>query len=90
MLNCGCTETKLCERHDPMRNTTFRKALLKAEAEDNQLRATGGLPSGTMYYISICEPAGCSCHINAPCSYCTREIEDPDTTAAPAMEDGDA
>lgn len=23
-------------------------------------------------------PAGCSCHISAPCLYCTRELEEPD------------
>lgn len=24
------------------------------------------------------EPEGCSCHLSAPCSYCTRETEDLD------------
>lgn len=22
-------------------------------------------------------PEGCSCHISAPCSYCTREVDEP-------------
>lgn len=29
------------------------------------------------------EPQGCSCHINPPCSFCTREADEDESTPSP-------
>jgi hypothetical protein len=75
-LVCGCTHTHYCERHDPTALENKQRRAI-AEAKDAQLRVSGALPSGVMYYLSQItrDPEGCSCHISAPCSFCTGDAE---------------
>jgi len=58
-------------------NEAAMRRLTPAQREYDRL-ALAGWPDDDR------EPEGCSCHINPPCSYCTRDIdEDPVTGGKP-------
>ena len=73
---CGCvTGHYTCGKHRRQRMAkAYRRLTPEQKAYDRRVDPLG------FYHQDF--PAGCSCHINPPCSYCTRDVDDgePPTT----------
>lgn len=65
VFDCGCVEGQYwCSRHDIYRRQ-----------KPNDLPPHGD-PRGRGRGAKFAPPDGCSCHISAPCSYCTSDEDD--------------
>ena len=72
-LKCGCVPNAYwCAKHDIYTGNTPPWGAGKGRHnEQEQVRLQETIPDG----IDI-EDMGCSCHINPPCCYCTRDIDE--------------
>lgn len=65
----GCGQYYDCDRHArEKRAQAYRRLTPAQKAYDREVDPAGA------YHTEF--EHGCTCHINAPCSYCTREVSD--------------
>lgn len=68
-LECGCVPNNyMCGNHKRQRRAAaYQKLTPEQKDYDNHVDPRG------WYHNDF--PSGCSCHIMAPCGYCTRDVE---------------
>lgn len=72
VFDCGCVEGQYwCSKHD-----IYAEQKIDDLPPHGSHTGWGHAEAATKSVLVHGTPEGCSCHVSAPCSYCTREVPD--------------